>query len=62
MLRLLESFERMANHMKYEEGRACLAEHARMVYEQATETATAQRDRNKLEQRYEEVCRSLGTG
>ncbi len=62
MIRMLESFERMANHVKHESGRACLAEHARMVYEQATEAATAPRDRNKLEQRYEQVRRSLDTG
>ncbi len=62
MIRMLESFERMANHMKHEKGRACLAEHVRMVYEQAADAVTAPRDRNKLEQRYEEVRRSLSAG
>ncbi|MFW6059772.1 MAG: DUF2254 domain-containing protein [Phycisphaeraceae bacterium] len=59
MIRMLEAFERMANHIQTRTGRNCLTEHAQMVYEQATETATAPRDRVKLDQRYMEVRRSL---
>lgn len=62
MIRMLESFERIANHMKHEKGRARLAEHACMVHEQAKAAATAPLDRNTLEQRYQEVRRALDGG
>jgi uncharacterized membrane protein len=59
MIRLLEAIGRVGRQATGAD-RACLSEHARMVYEQALGAATADRDRRKVEERYRAVARTLG--
>lgn len=58
MIRLLESIGRIANHVSTPSDRRCLAEHAKMLYDQARQAAGF-RDLRKLEARYAEVCSVL---
>ncbi len=59
LLRILEATARIARHVKREDDRRCLAEHAKTVYDLAVAAAEPDRDRRKVERRYAEVESAL---